>query len=561
MIEKITTANAKLKLLSHAVEQSPVSIVITDTQGKIEYVNHKFTSISGFNFEEVIGKTPRILKSGKNSKKVYTDLWSSIIKGKTWQGELHNKKKNGDLYWEQVYITPIKDKTGVIINFLSHKEDITTRKAYEEKLHHQQYYDELTNFPNRLLVIDRLRQAIRRAKRSGKKVGVLNIDLDDFKKVNDSHGHEAGNQIIIEASQRLDACMRHEDTIAHLSGDEFQIIAPDLDSIIDLEQIAQKLLNSFSQSFLINTQEVFMTASIGATIYPDDGQRAEILMRNASATVHLAKDSGRDNIRFFTERLNKQAHDRILLGSQLRHAIDQDEFTLNYQPIIDLKTGRIGACEILLRWKNDDLGMVPPATFIPHAEDSGLINSIGEWVLRNACTQISTWQQAGMEQINFAINTSGRQYRETGFARRFINIINMFNLRPNSIEFEITESLLFDDAPELTQTLQEFVDAGINLTIDDFGTGYSSLSYLRRFPLKKLKIDRSFILGLDNEDGRALVKAITMVGHALSLKVVAEGVETQEQIDFLRQTPCDLIQGYYYSKPLSADAFSRYINL
>ncbi|MDX9860787.1 MAG: EAL domain-containing protein, partial [Rhodospirillales bacterium] len=539
-----------LRKLSQAVEQSPASVIITDTTGAIEYVNPKFVEVAGYTLEEILGKNPRILKSGNTPDEVYEALWRTVTAGHEWRGEMLNRKKNGEFYWESVSISPIKTPDGAITHFLAVKEDISLRKEYEKRLIQQANFDEVTGLPNRVLALDRLEQALARGLRQNNKVGLLFIDLDRFKYVNDTLGHHTGDRILKEAGNRIRCCLRAADTVARLGGDEFTVIVPDLQLGIDVEPVAQKILESFERPFHLGGREIFLTPSIGITIWPDDGYMPDELMRNADTAMYRAKDMGRNNFRFFTPELNERALARARMEHQIRHALDRNEFELHYQPLISLATGRIVRAEALLRWHNDDLGQVSPEKFIPLAEEIGLITPIGEWVLRAACRQAVEWRKEGLCPERISVNVSSRQFRGLSLFDTVVDILKDTGMPATGLELEITENLLMADIPEVIDGLRRLDDLGISLSVDDFGTGYSSLSYLRRFPVSVLKIDKSFVrdVAIDSENA-TLVEAIITMGRSLKLEVVAEGVETGAQMGFLRERGCDYAQGYFYSRP------------
>ncbi|MCG8510075.1 MAG: EAL domain-containing protein, partial [Rhodospirillales bacterium] len=551
-------AEQDVRKLSLAVEQSPASVLITNTNGDIEYVNPKFVEVTGYQPEEVIGKNPRILKSGYTPSENYRELWQTIARGKEWRGEFHNKKKNGELYWEYASVSPITGASGDITHFLAVKEDITVRKNYEEQLLRQANYDDVTKLPNRVLALDRISQALARAHRDRTQVGLLFIDLDRFKDVNDTMGHAAGDRLLREAGERLVECVREGDTVARFGGDEFILILPDLAAPQNAEIVAEKILNDMARPFEIDGQEVFATASIGITIYPLDANDPHALMRNADAAMYRAKEMGRNRVQFFTRELNEQALERVRIESHLRHAIDRGELDLHYQPIADLRTGRLAGAEALLRWHSPEIGTIPPDQFIPLAEDSGLITSLGNWVLNRALTQFGEWAGGSIQLSRMAINVSSRQFRGTSLIDALNQAIASSRISPDKIELEITESLLMEDYPETSQVFDQLTRTGIAFSVDDFGTGYSSLNYLRRFPVKCLKIDRSFIKEVvADPDQAALVKAIINMAHSLNLSVVAEGVETAEQFSFVCDNGCDMVQGFYISEPLTADGFFK----
>ncbi len=547
-----------LRKLSQAVEQSPASVVITDTDGAIEYVNQKFVQVTGYTANEVLGKNPRLLNSGKTPPERFEEMWRTLTAGREWRGEFLNKKKNGDLFWEYASISPITSPDGSTTHYLAVKEDISLRKEYERRLIQQANYDEVTGLPNRALALDRLAQATASCKREGTSVGLLFIDLDRFKSVNDTLGHATGDMVLREAGNRIRNCLRACDTVARLGGDEFTVILPSLSGGIDAEPVAQKILDAFEPAFRLDGREVFLSASLGITIWPEDGQDPDQLMGNADSAMYQAKELGRNNFRFFTPELNEKALIRASMETQIRHALERDEFELCFQPMVDLRSGEMVRAEALLRWRNPELGTVGPDKFIPVAEEIGLIAPIGEWVLKTACRQAQKWIKAGLNPSRISVNVSSRQFRGPALLEAVSEILDDTRIDPTYLELEITENLLMADIPEIKETLESLREMGISLSVDDFGTGYSSLSYLRRFPVNVLKIDKIFVQDATTDpDSAALVEAIINMARSLNLDVVAEGVETDAQMEFLRSRDCDFAQGYYFSKPLPGNDFAK----
>lgn len=547
----------KYQVLFQASEQSPASIIITNAEGNIEYVNPKFAEITGYERQEVIGQNPRILKSGYTSKEEYEILWETLSSGQEWHGEFHNRRKNGELFWERASISPIKNEEGIITHFVAVKEDITLEKESEERLSHQANYDALTDLPNRHLAFDRLRQSLSHADRHHRHVAVMFLDLDHFKKINDTLGHHWGDALLVETAQRLRLCLRKSDTVARLGGDEFLAILPDLDHPQQCEVIAKKILESLSQPFELQGESNFISTSIGITIYPQDGTDPNILLRNADTAMYRAKQMGRNDFKFFTPIMNVESQNRLRLESYLRYALTRGEFELFYQPFVCLKSGQLMGAEALLRWQNSILGTVSPETFVPVAEDMGLIGELGEWVLNQACQDAKFFQQY-FQEFYMAVNLSPRQFRTIDFLKEVELALNNTNFDPRYLELEITERLMLEDIPGVTKILEQLRSRHIRLSLDDFGTGYSALNYLRRFPFEVLKIDRSFIQDIPHhEEARALVKAIINMAHGLRLKVIAEGVENREQYEFLRDQGCDLGQGFWLGYPMPKQQFQN----
>lgn len=540
----------QLNKLSRAVEQSPVTVIITDLEGRIEYVNPRFEELTGYGEEEVLGKTPRLLKSGYHPEAMYRELWTTVLSGHEWRGELYNRKKNGELFWESASISPIRSPdSGRITHLLAVKEDITDRKHAEEQLVRQASYDALTDLPNRLLATDRLEHALAQARRHGRNVVLMFIDLDNFKHVNDTLGHAAGDDLLLGVVGRWRAVLREEDTLARFGGDEFLLILSDYNREGFPEAVARKLLDALHTPFHLHEQELVVSASIGLALFPDDGRTAAELLRDADAAMYSAKAAGRNTYRFFTPAMNARSQRRLQVESQLRHALADDELDLHFQPQVCLANDRIVGLEALVRWDNKTLGGVGPDEFIPVAEESGLILGIGEWVLRRAVTLQAEWRR--ITPVAIAINVSPRQLETPGFADKTLAMIERLGADPSGIEVELTESMLVANPEATGRVLEELKTAGLRLALDDFGTGYSSLSYLQRFPFDILKIDRRFVADLpSNAESLALTRSIITMAHDLGMKVVAEGVETAAQRTVLHEAGCDQIQGYLISRPL-----------
>jgi len=546
----------ELRKLSQAVEQSPVSIIIADLNGMAEYVNPKFFEVSGYSLKEVVGKKTSILSSGHTSERVYKELWETIKSGKEWQGEIQNRKKNGQLFWENLLISPIKDLQGGITHFLAIKEDITLKKEYEKRLAYKTNFDYLTDLPNRILVFDRLSQAISSASRKDREVVIMLIDLDQFKIVNDTLGQAAGDKLLMEAAKRLKKSIRKSDTVARLSGDEFLVVLPDLIAATHSAVVAQKILEAFSRPFCIDEREVFVTASIGLTVYPSDGENPDILLRNADAAMYSAKKESRNTFRFFTVEMDDRILERMELETHLRYALDKGTLELHYQPFIDVQSNKLVGAEALLRWNDPLIGPITPDRFIPIAEETGLIVSIGEWVLNKACMQAKIWQVQGGLPLRVSVNISFRQFKGDDLVVTVARALKSSGLSPEYLELEITERLLMEDEMKTKDTLNRLREMGLRLSIDDFGTGYSALSYLKNFSFDTLKVDRSFVRDVTiDPDDAALAKAIIGMAHSLGLMVIGEGVETEEQLKFLQSEGCDWVQGFYFSKALPPEDF------
>jgi diguanylate cyclase (GGDEF)-like protein/PAS domain S-box-containing protein len=680
-------ADKQLHLQSAALEAAVNAIVIADRDGSIVWVNQAFTAMTGYSKEEVLGKNPRLLTSGEQTESYYAELWSTILSGQVWRGELVNKRKDGTVYTEEMTITPVTQKIGTVIetHFVAIKqniserkeaeealrrteekyraifedavigifqttpdgrplsinralaemhgydspeqlfaevsnvvlqlfvdpnqidaikrtlgkenvvrgaevevyrrdrkkkcllmnlravrdasgeivlhegtaEDITDRKVAEERVRFLAHFDPLTGLPNRNLLHDRLSQALAGARRRQDKVAVLFLDLDQFKTVNDSLGHSVGDLLLQEVAKRLKAASRELDTVSRSGGDEFVLILTTVKDMADVAVAAERFVKLMTDGFVVQGYPLNIGCSVGISIFPEDGADCETLIKNADAAMYCAKENGRNTWRFFTEAINVEVAERLMLENSLRLALQKNELFLMYQPQMDVATGRITGLEALLRWQHPELGLVPPDKFIRIAENSGLIVPIGLWVLRTACSQARKWQDEGLLSVPVAVNVSAVQFRQRGFCELIRKVLHDAGLAPRYLELELTETLLLSSAEVTLSVLQELNAMGLSLAIDDFGTGYSSLSYLKRFPVSKLKIDRSFVRDIAvNPDDAAIATAIISMAKSLRLKVIAEGVENESQMSFLRTHQCDEIQGYYFSKPLRVDKVS-----
>jgi len=547
-----------IRTLSQAMEQSPVSVVITTPEGIIEYANRGFERSSGYTAKEVRGQHTRLLGSGNTPQSTYQELWQNITAGRAWKGEFQNRRKDGTLFWEYAHISPIFDSQGAIRNYLAVKEDVTWRKLQEQKILHQAHYDSLTGLPNRFLALDRLSQILRVAQREDQLAAVLFLDLDDFKKVNDTLGHEVGDQVIVEAAQRVSWSIREEDTVGRLGGDEFIVLLSSLQQRADAARVAEKILSAFRNVFRLAGREVLLTASIGISIYPDDGDSAKILLRNADTAMYHSKSLGRNAFHFYTEAMNQDVARRVELEEQMHTALQNGEFHLVYQPIVNIHSQELVAAEALLRWNNPKLGEVSPVEFIEIAERTGRIVEVGEFVLREAVKQARKWYGKRGPSFRMAVNVSPVQFKDRGFLQLVRRVLEEYGLPGSSLEIEVTENVLLSDRANAVELLNSLRELGVSISMDDFGTGYSSLSYLRHYPFDTLKIDRSFVRDITSDkDDRELIVATLSMARSLGLKVIAEGVETAEQLAILQAERCDFAQGYYFSKPIPQASVER----
>jgi len=551
----------KIRTLFQAIEQSPVSVMITDTDAKIEYVNPAFEEITGYHANEVRGKNPRFLQSGKTPQKSYEALWQALSRGKTWQGEFLNRKKSGETFWEKAHIAPVLDESGHTRHYLALKEDISLQKKQEAQLLHQAHFDALTGLPNRFLSLDRLAQRLREARRNKTLVAVLFLDLDDFKKVNDTLGHEVGDQLLVDAAKRLRRVARREDTIGRLGGDEFIILLGGLLAAPDVRPVVQHFIDQFSASFRVAGRELILTATVGIAIFPGDGEDPSTLLRAADSAMYHAKSLGRNTFSYFTEAMNREVSRRLELEEQMHGALGRQEFEVFYQPLVDLGADSIIGAEALIRWHNPVLGRVSPAELIPVAEQSGLIVSLGQFVLTTALETCARLRLRYSPAFRMAVNLSPRQFQDPGLLGFIQAALRRAGVSGDGLELEITEGVLLSGHRQIDKALTGLNQMGISISMDDFGTGYSSLSYLRRYPFDVLKIDQSFVrdITLDQAD-QALIQASIAMAHALKLKVVAEGVETKVQLADLKRQGCDYAQGYLFAKPMSGDALLAWLS-
>ncbi|HOB45865.1 MAG TPA: EAL domain-containing protein [Zoogloea sp.] len=552
----------QLQLAWTVFSNSVEAIIVTDAQERILSVNRAFTDVTGYTEEEAIGKTPRMLRSGHHDKGFYDLMWQEIGTLGFWQGEIHDRRKNGTMYPAALSISAVHDKGGRITHYVAVFSDITERKASEARIAFLAQHDPLTGLPNRTLLHDRLEQALAHAARHGKRIALMFLDLDRFKTINDSLGHMMGDRLLQGVAQRLTHCIRETDTVSRQGGDEFLIVLTDIETPDDAARVAEKILARLGPTFEIDNQQLGTSFSIGIALYPEDGDNVETLMKNADTAMYHAKESGRNTYRFFDEVMNINALERLHLENGLRRALEQNEFTLHYQPQVDLASGRIIGVEALLRWFSGVMGGVSPARFIPLAEECGLIVPIGEWVMQTACRQARAWQDQGFPPMPVAVNLSAMQFRRTDIVATVAQALTDSGLDGTWLELELTESLLMQSGPDVEAILGRLKALGVRLSIDDFGTGYSSLAYLKRFPVDRLKIDQSFVRDIaEDPDDAAIVRAVIQLGHSLRLEVIAEGTETPEQMDFLRNEGCSAAQGYLFSPPLPADAVTELLRI
>lgn len=554
-------AEQQLIIYRKAVEHALEGIVITDPAANILTVNRAFSEITNYSPEEVIGHNCRILQSGRHDGAFYTQLWNSLLHTGRWTGEIWNRRKSGEIYPEILSISAIHDHENTLTHYVAVFHDITEMKRQEERIVHQAYHDTLTGLPNRRLAHDRIEVSIAHVKRGGTKLAVLFLDLDNFKNVNDTLGHEWGDKLLLQVANRLVSMVREEDTVARLGGDEFLILVAAVASEDVVIELTKRLLRCFAGPFNVDGNDLFITASIGVAFYPDDGNNPGILTKHADIAMYQAKSRGKDTFCLFTSDLSERISFLRQLENNLRQAVMNREFTVFFQPKIDPYTKVITGAEALVRWQKEDGSIVSPADFIPLAEETGLIIPLGEQVLEYACQVLHTLNKLGHTDLSISVNLSPLQFVQANLVERILAILGKHGVSTAKLELEITETAMMTNLAKTVETLNQLVQAGLSISIDDFGTGYSSLSYLKKFPIRTLKIDRSFIRDLPHDlSDSQLVETIILMAHNLGISVVAEGVESEEQLEWLKRYGCEQIQGFLFSKPLPLDEFIAYIN-
>ena len=546
--------------------QSSEAVLVTDRNNCIVAVNAAFSEMSGYPAEEVIGGNPRMFASGRNEPAFYANMWRAINEQGVWSGEIWDRRKDGQLYPIWLTVSAVTDNTGEVSNYVATFTDIGERIEATQQLLHLAYHDPLTLLPNRLAFESQLELAIRSCERDHKQVALMLIDLDHFKTVNDTLGHATGDELLKSVAIRLRDCVRASDIVARLGGDEFVVVLPDIDSAMTVATLAGKVQHRLADhSHQIGVHSLYATPSIGISIYPGDGRDRETLLRNADVAMYHAKDRGRNNYQFYASRMNEAAGERLQMENALRQALasitpEHSPFSLHFQPQINVADGRVVGLEALARWYDPVLGQVPPDRFIRIAEDSGLMQPLGDWVFWETCRHIRRFRDAGLTDLRVAVNISAQQLRHEALPMLVRGVLACYDLTPQDLELEITESTAMQN-PDLTLAiLNQFSDMGIVLAIDDFGTGYSSLAYLKHLPIHRLKLDRSFVKDIETDaNDAAICSATVALGHNLGLELVAEGVETDIQREFLTRLGCDVLQGFFYSKPLPADQIIEYL--
>ena len=558
MANAVLERERKLSLAATVFESGAEGICITDVNQMIISANQALCTMTGYPAEELVGQTPAIFKSGRHDRTFYQHMWHEIDGRKHWSGEVWNRRKNGEIFPVWLGISTVRDENDVPTHYIGTAFDISDRKSAEEQISFLAQHDALTKLPNQTLLLDRIGQALSALQRKECRAGVLLLDLDRFKLVNDTLGHDVGDRLLEQVAERLRQILRQTETIARLGGDEFVVFVPEVDSIESLSLVAQKIVEALSVPYLLGDSELQVTPSIGISVAPDDGEDPRTLMRNADAAMYHAKDLGRNNFQFFAQTMNVVVRERLSIENDLRRALEHGEFVLFYQPQVNCRTGQVTGMEALIRWQHPRRGMVPPNDFIQVAEETGIIVQIGAWVLREACLQARIWHDQGLD-IRIGVNLSARQFGQADLMSQVNAAIAVSGIDPHLLELEITESMLMEDPMAAAEVLRQISAMGIRLAVDDFGTGYSSLAYLKRFPLQRLKIDRSFVRDISTDpNDAAIVSAIVAMAESLHMEVIAEGVEEVSQLHYLDRVGCCSIQGYLFSKPKPADQIVQF---
>ena len=543
-------AEEKLRLSATVLQHIADGVMVVDDRGIIVAVNPAFTQITGYSEEEALGKDRSLTRSGRHDDSFHESLWEQLVTNGYWRGEVWSLRKSGEQYLEWLTMTAVRDQSGMTTHYVGVFSDITKVKESQEKLDHLAHHDPLTALPNRLLFHDRLHHAIQRVTRGNEQLALLFIDLDRFKNVNDTLGHHIGDELLQQVAKALSSKLRDGDTLARLGGDEFIVLLEDVDGQYGASQVAEKLVAMFEQPFMVAGHELFVTCSVGVSLFPADASDLNMLIRNADVAMYQAKARGRNGYRFYAPSMTGEGVERLRLETFLRRSIEKEEIFLNYQPQVEIDTGRLIGVEALVRWNHPELGLVPPIRFIPLAEDTGFINQLGKWVLSEACHQMVRWQEAGLEVPKMAVNLSAKQFDRGSIVSMVADILRETGLEPHRLQLEVTESVIMNTGDALA-FINDLHAIGVSLAIDDFGTGYSSLAYLKQMPVQTLKIDRSFIKDISTDvNDEAIAIAIIQLGKSMNLSVIAEGVETHDQAAFLLRHGCNQAQGYFYSRPV-----------
>lgn len=549
-----------LRLYASMFEHSGEAIIITDSQNNIVDANPAFTAMTGYTLDEVRGQNPRIMASDKTPPETYQSIWQALNNGQHWQGEIWDRRKGGGVFPKWAVLSTVHDANGKLVNYIALYTDITERKASEARIERLAHFDPLTGLINRYSLESRLQQALLSARRNRNMLAVLFIDMDRFKLINDTLGHSIGDQLLQEVAKRLSERVRESDIVARQGGDEFVVGLTDLEDQSNVIPLVEQLLRALSQPYDVDGHTLRSTPSIGIAIYPNDAPTVAELLKNADLAMYHAKSQGRNNYQFFNADMNLRMQKRVALEEEMRHALENQQFELHYQPQLDLRTGTINGVEALVRWRHPERGMISPMDFIPIAEESGFILPLGHWILTEACQQLSVWQSHGLSNIHMSINLSTRQFSSADLPSELRNILDQACIDPKWLDLEITESMSMESPEQAIKTMRRLTDLGVTLTIDDFGTGYSSLAYLKLFPVHTLKIDRTFVKDIETDQNDAdICDTTVLLAHRLGLETVAEGVETAAQFKYLLSIGCERLQGYLISKPLPAAEAEEFI--
>ncbi|MBA2880776.1 diguanylate cyclase (GGDEF)-like protein/PAS domain S-box-containing protein [Desulfosalsimonas propionicica] len=546
-------AEEEMELLMAAVEKASDWIIITDTNGMIRYANKAAEKLSGYAKEELIGKTPRIFKSGKHDRQYYKEMWDTLLDGNTFQGILTNRRKDGKLFEIYHTITPVRTDAGQLSFFVVTSKDLTEQRILEKRINHLAHYDPLSGLPNRRLFLELLSQSMGLVEKDKNLVAVMILDLDRFNLINDTLGPSCGDAVLRETANRINSVSDEKSIVAKIGSDEFGIILSEISQTEEVLRYVRKYLKIVSQPMLIEDNELLVTVSIGISVYPNDSENAEELMQYANLAMSDVRSQGANNYQFYAEGMNIRVSEFVHMEKKLYDALSNNEFFLVYQPYVDTQTHHVRGMEALIRWQSPESGEILPGKFIPVLEESRLLAEVGEWIVKTVCRQIASWQGKGLNVVPVAVNFSSIQFKQKGFSAHLSDIIQKAGIDPRLLTCEITESTFMEDVTNTRETLEAIRDLGAAVSIDDFGTGYSSLSYLKRLPVNNLKIDISFIRNIAQDtDDATIVSTIISMAHHLGLKTIAEGVETGEQLKILRLLGCDMIQGFYFSKPVRA---------
>jgi len=552
--DALVKSRKDLNLARQVIEATLDGVMIVDDQGLIEYVNPSFSRLTGYAAEDVLGKNPRLLQSGRHDAAFYAKMWSELLDIGHWQGEVWNRRKDGDIFAEWLTINSIRDDAGGIAKYAAIFGDITEKKRDEERVRNLAYCDPLTGLPNRRLMVDRLALALANAHRHGTVLAVMFLDLDLFKRINDTLGHDVGDAVLVEVAKRLNTCVREGDTVARIGGDEFVVVMPELEDVSDAARLAERVIAAVKALMALAGRELYVTTSVGIAVYPEDGAEPEALLKCADLALYRAKEIGRNGYQLYSAAINARSAERLSMEGHLRHALANGEMSLAYQVKVDMTSGTISGAEALVRWTHPELGSVPPAEFIPLAERCGLMPGLGEWILRTACAQNQAWLNRGLPPIRMAVNLSPRQFLKGDLADTVIRVLRDTALPAHLLEVELTETAIIDHPTEVGRVLDRLHAVGVRIAIDDFGTRQSSLMALRHLPIDALKIDHSFIEGLGHAfQEKDIVVAIIRLAHALGMTAVAEGVEREHQVEVLRNGGCDEIQGYLIGRAVSPE--------